>query len=173
MRIEQGHRVLDFGCGSLTLSIMAAQLYPEAEFYGIDIDEKILALASRKMASIEQYDGGKLPYPDNYFDRVMSSLVFDHLTLRQKYAVLHDIYQILKPAGEVHIADFGQPSNVLQRPGFYSVQLLNGFETTSVNNVLPKAMKESDFSDVEEKGIFKTLVGTVRLPNGVKPIKQS
>ncbi|HRJ30977.1 MAG TPA: methyltransferase domain-containing protein [Cyclobacteriaceae bacterium] len=178
MRIERGYRVLDFGCGSLTLSLMAAQMYPEAEYYGVDIDEKILAIASRKMAAankhvlIQHYDGTKLPYPDNYFDRVMSSLVFHHLTLRQKYAVLEDIYRILKPGGEVHIADFGQPSNVLQRIGFYTVQLLDGFETTndSVKNTLPKALKENDFSDVEEKGVFKTLVGTVRLVKAVKPV---
>lgn len=179
MRIDRGYRILDFGCGSLTLSIMAAQMYPEAEYYGVDIDEKILSIANQKMAAakqhikIQQYIGNRLPYPDNYFDRVMSSLVFHHLTLRQKYAALDDIYRILKPSGEVHIADFGHPASALQRIGFYTVQLLDGFETTkdSVNNALPKALKESDFSEVEEKGVFKSLVGTVRLIKGVKPDK--
>jgi ubiquinone/menaquinone biosynthesis C-methylase UbiE len=179
MRIERGYRILDYGCGSLTLSIMAAQMYPEAEYYGVDIDEKILSIASQKMAAakqhimIQQYDGGRLPYPDNYFDRVMSSLVFHHLTLRQKYAALDDIYRILKPGGEVHIADFGQPASALQRIGFYTVQLLDGFETTndSLKNALPKAVKESDFSEVVENGVFKSLVGTVRLIKGAKSVK--
>jgi hypothetical protein len=51
------------------------------------------------------------------------------------------------------------------------VQLLDGFETTndSLTNALQKAMRESDFSEVEEKGVFKTLVGTVRLIKGTKP----
>lgn len=177
MGIQTGFRILDFGCGSLTLSIMAVQAHPQTVFYGVDIDDKILAIADRKMKSagvsikIEQYDGNRLPYPDNYFDRVMSSLVFHHLTLRQKYDTLQEIFRVLKPSGEVHIADFGQPSNVLQRFGFYTVQLLDGFETTndSVKNALPKAMRESDFSEVEEKGVFKTLVGTVRLIKGTKP----
>ena len=177
MGIQPGFRILDFGCGSLTLSIMAVQAHPQAVFYGVDIDDKILAIADKKMKSagvsvkIEQYDGTRLHYPDDYFDRVMSSLVFHHLTLRQKYAALDDIHRILKPGGEVHIADFGQPSNVLQRFGFYTVQLLDGFETTndSVKNALPKAMRESDFSKVEEKGVFKTMIGTVRLIKGTKP----
>lgn len=176
MRIQTNDRILDFGCGSLTLSIMAAQAYPHAIFYGLDIDDKILSIAERKMKSagasvkIQHYDGGRLPYPDNYFDRVMSSLVFHHLTLRQKYKALEEIYRILKPSGEVHIADFGQPSGALQRLGFYSVQLLDGFETTndSLKNVLPKSMKETNFYEVEEKGFFKTMVGTVRLMKGVK-----
>ena len=176
MRIQAGYQILDFGCGSLTLSIMAAQSYPQASFHGVDIDDKILSIAAKKMKSagvsvkIERYDGGRLPYPDNYFDRVMSSLVFHHLTLRQKYAALDDIYRILKPSGEVHIADFGQPSSSLQRLGFFGVQLLDGFETTndSLKNALSKAMKETDF-EVEEKDVFKTLVGTVRIFRGVKP----
>lgn len=176
MRIQTDYQILDFGCGSLTLSIMAAQIYPQAQVYGVDIDDKILSIADSKMKSagvsvkIQHYDGGRLPYPDNYFDRVMSSLVFHHLTLRQKYKALDEIYRILKPSGEVHIADFGQPSSALQRLGFYSIQLLDGFETTndSLKNKLPKAMRETDFSEVEEKGIFKTLVGTVRITKGVK-----
>ncbi|MEK6781129.1 MAG: methyltransferase domain-containing protein [Bacteroidota bacterium] len=177
MRVQTGYQILDFGCGSLTLSIMAAQAYPQAIFYGVDIDDKILSIAERKMKSaavsvkIQQYDGGKLPYPDNYFDRVMSSLVFHHLTLRQKYDALQEIFRILKPSGEVHIADFGRPANALQRVGFYSVQLLDGFETTkdSVKDALPGAMTENDFSEVQERGIFKTIVGTVRLMKGIKP----
>ena len=176
MRIQTDYQILDFGCGSLTLSIMAAQTYPQAQVYGVDIDDKILSIADRKMKSagvsvkIQQYDGSKLPYPDNYFDRVMSSLVFHHLTLRQKYDALKDIFRVLKPSGEVHIADFGLPANALQRMGFYSVQLLDGFETTndSVKDLLSRAMKESDFSEVEEKKNFKTVVGTIRLIKGVK-----
>ena len=175
MQIRPNDRVLDFGCGSLTLSIMAAQSHPQAEFFAVDIDENILTIAKEKLSHsgltihVKQYDGDRLPYPDNYFDRVMSSLVLHHLTLRQKYLALAEIHRVLKPSGEVHIADFGKPASILQRIGFYSVQLLDGFETTkdNVKNLLPRAIKET-FSGVEETGYFKTLVGTVRLTKGVK-----
>jgi len=176
MRIEAGQRILDFGCGSLTLLILAKQHYPEAAYYGVDVDKKILDIASQKMKAanqhifIQQYNGDKLPYPDQFFDKVMSSLVFHHLTLRQKYSALDEIYRILKPGGELHIADFGQPSDVLQRIGFYGVQLLDGFETTrdSVSNALPRAMRESQFLNVGETNAFNTLIGTVRLMKGTK-----
>ena len=175
MQIRPNDLVLDFGCGSLTLSIMAAQSHPKTEFFGVDIDEKILTIAKEKLSNsgltihIKQYDGDKLPYPDNYFDRVMSSLVFHHLTLSQKYFALEEIHRVLKPSGEIHIADFGKPASIFQRIGFYSVQLLDGFETTkdNVKDLLPQAIKET-FSGVEETGYFKTLVGTVRLTKGVK-----
>ncbi|MBA4058477.1 MAG: methyltransferase type 11 [Marivirga sp.] len=176
MKIKPGDRVLDFGCGSLTLTIMAAKAHPQTEFFGVDVDEKILSIAKQKLnntgipIAIRQYDGNKLPYPDNYFDRVMSSLVFHHLTLHQKYYAIEEIRRVLKPSGEIHIVDFGRPANIFQRIGFYGVQMLDGFETTndSVNDLLPKVIKESDFSQVEETGNYTTLVGTVRLMRGVK-----
>lgn len=175
MEITQNDRILDFGCGSLTLSIMAAQSHPYAEFFGVDIDEKILAIAKEKLersrlaVQVRHYDGGRLPYPENCFDRVMSSLVFHHLTLRQKYFALEEIYRVLKPSGEVHIADFGWPTDPFQRMCFYGVQLLDGFETTTdnVKGLLPRAVKET-FSAVEETGVFRTLVGTIRLNKGIK-----
>jgi len=177
MKIQHGDKVLDFGCGSLTLSIMAAQKHTDAEFHGVDIDEKILSIAKKKLEGAgltiqtKLYDGGRLPYPDNYFDKVMSSLVFHHLTLRQKYGALDEIMRVLKPSGAVNIADFAKPANVLQRTGFYAVQLLDGFETTqdSVKNVLPNAIRETGFLNADETGVFKTMVGTVRIFSGQKP----
>ncbi len=82
MNIRPGERVLDFGCSTLTLSIMAAQTHPLAEFYGVDIDDRILTMAREKLSGTnlivqtQRYDGKKLPYSAGYFQRVMSSLVF-------------------------------------------------------------------------------------------------
>lgn len=176
MGIQPGERVLDFGCGSLTLSMMAAQHRAEAEFYGVDIDERILSIAKRKLErtnlpiQIKQYDGEKLPYVDNFFNKAMSSLVFHHLTERQKYEALGEIKRVLKPGGTFHIADFGKPANVFQRFGFYAVQILDGFETTndSVKYILPMAMEQAGLQQIREGEVFKTIVGTVRLMSGVK-----
>ena len=177
MNVQANDKVLDFGCGSLTLSIMAALKHTRSEFYGVDIDEKILSIAKKKVTgaglTIEAklYDGGRLPYPDNFFDKVMSSLVFHHLTLIQKYSALKEIFRVLKPSGTVNIADFAKPANVLQRTGFYTIQLLDGFETTqdSVKNVLPATLRETGFPKVDEVGVFKTMVGTVRIFSAQKP----
>lgn len=176
MNLKAGQRALDFGCGTLTLTIMAALSNPGTEFIGVDIDDKILKLANDKIGGsglaikTQKYDGTTLPYPDNHFDRVMSSLVFHHLNERQKYSTLAEIYRVLKPSGEIHIADFGKPSNSFQRIGFLGVQLLDGFETTkdSVRNILPKAISQASFVQVAETAHFNTMVGTVRLVKGVK-----
>ena len=175
MEIKPNDRILDFGCGSLTLSIMAANANPQAAFFGVDVDERILGIAKGKLKAtglaiqVQQYDGKTLPYPDSYFDKVMSSLVFHHLSLPQKHFALNEILRVLKPRGEFHIADFGRPANTFQRLGFYCVQLLDGFKTTNdnVQNLLSQAIEET-FSEVEETTHFKTLVGTVRLIKGKK-----
>lgn len=176
MGIKPTDRILDFGCGSLTLSIMAAQRHPQAKFFGVDIDEKIISIAKEKLLKtgliidVQQYDGNRLPYADNSFDHVMSSLVFHHLTLQQKYFALEEIHRILKPSAQFHIADFGKPADALQRVGFYAIQLLDGFQTTTdnVENLLVKAIKET-FKDAKETAHFKSMVGTVRLTKARKP----
>ena len=175
MNIKPRDSILDFGCGSLTLSLIAKRQHPLSELFGVDVDSKILKIASEKLrrsgASIDirRYDGDILPYGDQAFDRVMSSLVFHHLTLEQKLKALLEIKRVLKPDGELHIADFGKPSNVFQRIGFYGVQLLDGFETTSgnVKGLLPNVMEEAGFV-FQATTHFKTAVGTVRLMKGTK-----
>src|SRR5688500_13465112 len=60
-------RVLDFGCGSLTLSILAKKTHPSTEFIGVDVDEKILNIAREKgrqegaNVPVIRYDGSVLP----------------------------------------------------------------------------------------------------------------
>lgn len=178
MNIQPNHRVLDFGSGSGTLTMMAARSNPQAEFHGVDVDGKILTMAEKKLKGanlliqLVQYNGKNLPYPDNHFDRVMSSLVFHHLTLAQKYFALKEIYRVLKPSGEIHIADFGKPVNIMQRVAFMGVQLLDGFGTTgdNVTGRLSNAVEEV-FPGFQELSHFQTAVGTVRLLKGTKKKK--
>lgn len=167
---KPGQRVLDFGCGSLTLSILAKKNHPETEFVGVDIDEKILTIAREKAKQarvdvpVLKYNGELLPFKDSSFDHVMSSLVFHHLTSEQKASALAEIRRVLKPSGQLHVADFGSPANVLQRLGFLLIQLLDGFKTTtgSVKGILPDLIFRAGFFCKEIK-IFRTLFGTVRI----------
>ena len=163
-------RVLDFGCGSLTLSILAKKIHPSTEFIGVDVDEKILNIAREKgrqegaNVPVIRYDGNVLPFKDSSFDHVISSLVFHHLTTEQKASALAEIKRVLKPSGQLHIADFGSPANMFQRVGFYLIQFLDGFKTTtgSVEGVLPDLIFRAGFFCKEIK-LFKTAFGTVRL----------
>ena len=44
--VRAGQRVLDFGCGTGTLTLMIEASEPGAEIVGVDVDEKALAIPS-------------------------------------------------------------------------------------------------------------------------------
>lgn len=80
-KITGGQRVLDLGCGTATLTIFIKETYPEASVIGLDGDSKILEIARAKVTStglditLDQGMAFELPYNDNYFDRIVTSLV--------------------------------------------------------------------------------------------------
>lgn len=169
--IQNEYSVLDFGVGTATLSIMASQISPNALYKGLDIDGKILGIARKKIdaanAPVEliKYDGGKLPFSDQSFDRIISSLVIHHLTTEQKQEAFQEFKRILKPGGEVHIADWGKASNFLMRLMFHFVQFLDGYKTTNdnVKGRLPEIMRSAGFNMVNIVKHFNTVLGTVEI----------
>jgi len=174
--IQEEHRILDFGCGSATLSIMAKQMNPQTKISGVDIDPKNIAIAESKISElqadiyIDKYDGVVLPYEDSRYDRVISSLVFHHLNAEQKSNSLKEIKRVLKPGGELHIADWCKAKNAIMRGAFYLVQILDGFETTSdnVKGLLPKHIEEAGFEEVQKTRFFNTVFGTLGLIKAIK-----
>lgn len=167
--IRAGQRVLDLGCGTATLTIMLKQLHPEAEVIGLDGDEKALSIAQKKIAEADldiEFKKGmsfEMDFPDQSFDIVISSLLFHHLGSENKLKTFREVCRILKPAGELHIADWGRPQNFLMRGAFLVVQLLDGFETTSdnVQGKLLQYMARAGFMKARETSRFATLFGTI------------
>ncbi|MBN2981787.1 class I SAM-dependent methyltransferase [Cohnella algarum] len=179
--IENGHQVLDLGCGTGTLTLMMKKLHPGAEVHALDADPKALKIAGDKMKSegavvhfIQGYSY-KLPYPENTFDRIVSSLMFHHLTREDKSKTLQEMHRVLRPGGEIHIADWGKAQNVLMRIAFYSIQLLDGFSTTSdhVKGVFPELIHKAGFSSAKEQKRIATIYGTLSLYSAKKDILTS
>lgn len=172
--IAPGHRVLDFGCGTGTLTLMAQAAVQEVQIMGVDVDEGALSIARAKAASPNspvtflKISSGPLPFEDQSFDRVLSCLVFHHLRRDEKVAALAECRRVLRPSGEIHIADWGHPGSPLLRAGFFLTQLLDGFDTTRDNVLghLPALLSEAGFVDVVETGHFPTVFGSLRLLRG-------
>ena len=176
--IDRGHRVLDLGCGTGTLTLLIKSHYPKAEVFGLDADPKVLAVARAKAAKaglIVRLDHGmafELPYPDASFDRVISSLLFHHLTREKKERTLKEVFRVLRQGGELHVADWGKARNWPMRVAFLLVQMLDGFETTAdnVNGLLPEMFRSAGFEEVQEPTRYMTIVGALALYKARKPV---
>jgi len=170
-RISKGHRVLDLGCGTGTLTLLIKSYHPKADVLGLDADPKVLEVARAKAAKAGlnvRLDHGmafQLPYPDASFDRVISTLLFHHLTRENKERTLREVFRVLRPSGELHVADYGKAQNKLMRVAFLLVQMLDGFETTAdnVSGLLPELFRMAGFMEVEESARYITIVGTLSL----------
>lgn len=163
--------MLDLGCGTATLTLLIKRTHPEATVVGLDGDPKILGMAKNKATqagleiTLDQGMSFDLPYPDASFDRVLSSLVFHHLNRDNKVATLNEVHRVLRTGGELHIADFGKPQNVLMRVASFPWQLFDGFETTAdnVSGLMPDLLRSADFVEVHESARYMTLFGTLSL----------
>jgi SAM-dependent methyltransferase len=169
--IGRGHRVLDVGCGTATLTLLVKQEHPDAEVRGIDGDPKILAIAKAKAekagrdVTFEQAMAYALPHPDNFFDRVLSSLVFHHLTREDKTRTFREVHRVLRAGGELHFADFGKPQNALMLAASLPWRLFDGMNTTrdNVKGELPALLHDAGFAEVCETARYMTLFGTLSL----------
>lgn len=175
-QLEPGMTVLDLACGTGTLALMLAAVADGIQVTGVDGDAAILAIARRKAAAAgvsidyEQGLSDSLAFADRRFDRVLSSLFFHHLDDAARRATLAEIHRVLKPGGELHIADWGKAANPVMRFAFFGIQILDGFRTTasSVAGHLPRMMVETGFSEVAETRRLSTVFGTMNLYRAVK-----
>lgn len=174
--IAPGQEVLDLACGSGTLAILAKKSCPRANVTAIDGDANILTLATRKAKETDvaiHFDLGlsfSLPYSNERFDCVLSSLFFHHLSWSDKQRTVGEIYRVLRPGGELHVADWGRATGLLMRGAFFAVQVLDGFKNTqdNVGGKLIELFQNAGFSDVSEERTFSTLFGTMSLYRAVK-----
>lgn len=112
MNIEQGHAVLDVGCGPGTDTIHLAHLVGQSgEVVGIDYDPEMLAHANQRALEDgvsgwvrhQQGNATKLPFDDGQFDSCRSERLFQHLLFPER--ALFEMARVTKPGGYVVVLD--------------------------------------------------------------------
>lgn len=144
---------------------------------GLDGDPEILERARAKAASAEldvRLDHGlstELPYEDESYDLVLSTLFFHHLTGSAKRRSVEEIARVLRPGGELHVADWGWPSDPLMSLLFTSVRLFDGLEQTRANvrGELPAIFERGGLEAVMEVDRLRTAFGTLSLYRARRP----
>jgi ubiquinone/menaquinone biosynthesis C-methylase UbiE len=161
--LAPGQRVLDLGCGTGALTLLSKRTQPGIEIVGLDPDAKALARARRKAEDaglalrLEQGFGDALPFPDESFDRVLSSFMFHHLEAAQKPAVLREVHRVLRPGGVLHLLDFRGGHGL----GALLAHLVHREESLRANTEHPltSGMREAGFGQAEEIERRSSLIG--------------
>jgi ubiquinone/menaquinone biosynthesis C-methylase UbiE len=108
--------VVDVGSGSGALLRTLGALRPDARLLGVDPDERMLDQARRKAtrsrhaavraARWERGFAQELPLADGSADLVCSSLMFHHLEPEGRTEMLAEVRRVLRPGGQLVLADF-------------------------------------------------------------------
>lgn len=119
--------ILDVATGTGDLAFALANMKPQS-IVGIDISEKMLAVAKRKSSErsldhlirFEQNDAQHIPFKDGSFDAV--TVAFGVRNFEDLKAGLTEMNRILKPGGCMLILEFSHPRKTpfKQLYGFYS-----------------------------------------------------
>ena len=163
-QLQGGETVLDVGCGTGTLALIAKQrVGATGRVSGIDPSVQMIARARRKAAGrglaldfqvgvIEQ-----LAFPDQSFDVVLSSFMMHQLPDDLKRQGLAEIARVLKPGGRLLIVDTRRPEEQHSRPArpIHIGPWQSGIQDQ------PALMRAAGFSQIET-GELET--GTTRLP---------
>ncbi len=169
INLSADETMLDFGTGTAETAILIKKENNRINITGMDIDATVLELARKKIKNLNldikflRYDGRIFPFGNNYFDGVVSCLVFHHLDPEQKRDALSEIFRVLKKGGKIYIADWGLERNKTK------AKLLNFFIYCNVlkniveqgQGLLPQYMLNMGFKNVIETGYLKTITGTL------------
>jgi ubiquinone/menaquinone biosynthesis C-methylase UbiE len=169
--LAAGMDVLDLACGTGTLAVWAKQRMPGARVVGIDGDPRMLERARAKARNTGldiRFDEGmsfSLPYPDGSFDRVLTTLFFHHLGDADKERTIREVARVLRDDGELHVADWGPPSDPLMAAASMTIRVLDGFEPTRANfkGELPRLFERGGLGRVSKTHQFRTVTGTLAL----------
>lgn len=171
LELEPGQQVLDLACGTGTLAVMIAKRTWDVGVAGVDADPEILQRARVKAkeagapVAFDEAFSTELPYEDQSFDRVVSTLFFHHLTTKDKARTLAEVRRVLRPGGELHVADWTKPSDPVMAALFWPVRLLDGLEVTRANadGTLPRMFERAGLGVTTEHDRLRTGFGTLAL----------
>lgn len=128
--VRPGFKVLDIAGGTGDLAkAFARQAGSSGEVWLTDINESMLRVGRDRLLNkglitpTSLCDAEKLPFPDNYFDRV--SVAFGLRNMTHKDVALAEMRRVLKPGGKLLVLEFSKVWEPLQKPyDVYSFSVL-------------------------------------------------
>ncbi len=159
VRLPEGGKGLDVGCGSGALAIACAKRNPGAGFVGVDRWGKEYASFNKPLCErnakaegvsnvrFDRGDATALDFPDESFDAVVSNYVYHNIPVRDRQAVLLETLRVLKKGGTFALHDIFSPAKYgdmqafvrkLKELGYEKVELI---DTTNGKFMSPRESK--------------------------------
>lgn len=121
-------KLMDFGCGAKPYK----SLFPNTEYIGIDFESPGHPHINEQIDMF--YDGKHIPFPDNHFDSIFTTEVFEHVFNLPD--ILKELNRVLKPGGQIlitcpfAICEHEVPNDYARYTSFAMKDMLekNGFE---------------------------------------------
>lgn len=164
--IKPGDSVLDVGCGTGEVTLLAKTRAKDGKVYGIDPAPEMISVArskaARKKLDIDFRLGviESLPFSDSSIDVVTSSLMMHHLPDDLKVRGLAEIYRVLKPGGRLLIADFMRPTGSFLNHLFIAFTRHQGLKSGIED--LQRPLKEAGFIQITPSDENVLIIGFVR-----------
>ena len=172
--LGDGQWILEIGCGTGKLSILAKRTWPTVEVVGMDPDPLALARAQRKAKKLHgiRFDQGysqALPYTDASFDRVLSSLMWHHLDPEAKTATAAEIRRVLRPGGRLILADFaGDLARGVH--GFMAQRMMkSGHLQDNRDDAIPELLTAAGFEVATLPTLRHRIMGTIAFYRAIRP----
>lgn len=111
---EPFSELLDAGCGTGAMLGMFKQDFPDKNYTGIDLSEKMIETAKRKKLAGVNFVSGDcedLPFAENSFDVVTCSMSFHHYPNPEKF--FQSLQRVLRPGGWLILRDMASKSGAM------------------------------------------------------------
>ena len=164
--IKPSDSVLDVGCGTGEVTLLAKTRAKNGKVYGIDPAPEMITVARKKAArkglDIDFRVGviEALPFPDGSIEVVTSSLMMHHLPEDLKVRGIAEIYRVLKPGGRLLVADFMRPTGSLLNHLFIAFTRHQGLKSAIED--LQKLLKAAGFGQIIQLDGNVLIIGFVR-----------
>jgi ubiquinone/menaquinone biosynthesis C-methylase UbiE len=118
LAVQAGEQVLEIGFGSGHAVLPLAQAVGDTgKVYGIDLSDKLVAFAQRRLedaglagrVDLRQGDGADLPYADARMDAALLGFTLELFSTDDIPVVLGEIRRVLRPGGRLVVVAMSKP----------------------------------------------------------------